>query len=233
MLEWVPVGLTIGLAGSLHCIGMCGPLAISMPWSSGGNYFLKTIIYHLGRTATYVLLGLGFGLIGNAFYIAGYQQWLSVLAGIIVLYIAIKKIFPGKLPDLNIPGSTKLTKAITGIISNKVIVNNPFLFGMANGLLPCGLIYLAVAAAISTGHVGSSAIVMASFGLGTMPIFTVFLLGINKISLSFRNKVNSFMPYMVMLTAFLLILRGMNLGIPYVSPKLNVEGTTPKVIHCD
>ena len=104
---------------------------------------------------------------------------------------------------------------------------------MVNGLLPCGLIYLAVAAAISTGHVGSSAIVMASFGLGTMPIFTVFLLGINKISLSFRNKVNSFMPYMVMLTAFLLILRGMNLGIPYVSPKLNVEGTTPKVIHCD
>ncbi|HMZ24148.1 MAG TPA: sulfite exporter TauE/SafE family protein, partial [Saprospiraceae bacterium] len=106
-------------------------------------------------------------------------------------------------------------------------------FGMVNGLLPCGLIYLAVAAAITTGNIGGSALVMASFGLGTMPLFSLFLFGFNRINLSFRQKVNSFMPFLVLLTAILLILRGMNLGIPYVSPYLNVEGTTPKVIHCD
>ena len=233
MLEWILTGLIIGLAGGMHCIAMCGPLAISMPWSSGPRFFLKTIIYHLGRTTTYVLLGLAFGLIGNALLIAGYQQWLSIIAGLFVLYFALKKIFPGKVPDINLPGSAKLTKVITRMISNKQIVNNPYLFGMVNGLLPCGLIYLAVAAAITTGNIGGSALVMASFGLGTMPLFSLFLFGFNRINLSFRQKVNSFMPFLVLLTAILLILRGMNLGIPYVSPYLNVEGTTPKVIHCD
>ena len=232
MLPFLFAGFGIGFAGSFHCIGMCGPLAIAMPWYSGEGYALKVLRYHLGRTLTYVVLGQCFGIIGNAFYIAGYQQLLSIALGVLILYISLNKILSGKIPIFKLSFPEKLNIASSTLFRNHNLMNKPFLFGMINGLLPCGLIYLAVATAMTTGNLWSSVMVMAAFGFGTMPLFSVFLLGINKVSFSIRNKINKTMPYLVLLTSILLILRGLNLGIQYVSPKLNVEGTTPGIINC-
>ena len=113
MLPFLFAGFGIGFAGSFHCIGMCGPLAIAMPWYSGEGYALKVLRYHLGRTLTYVVLGLCFGIIGNAFYIAGYQQLLSIALGVLILYISLNKILSGKIPIFKLPfpglGNTLLT----------------------------------------------------------------------------------------------------------------------------
>lgn len=232
MWPFVLTGFSIGVAGSLHCIGMCGPLAIVMPWASGRRHALNILLYHSGRTMTYLLMGICFGLLGNTFYIAGYQQLLSVLVGFVVCYIALRKILPHKIPEAGLPFFEGFREHFYKLISKKKIVESPLLFGLVNGLLPCGLVYLAVAAAISTGNIPGSAMVMAFFGLGTMPVFSLFLFGMKKISLSLRNRINKAIPYVVLISSFLLILRGLNLGIPYVSPYLNVKGTTPRAVHC-
>jgi len=232
MWPFILTGFSIGVAGSLHCIGMCGPLAIVMPWASGKRHAINILLYHSGRSMTYLLLGLCFGLLGNAFYIAGYQQLLSVLVGFVVCYIALRKILPHKIPEADLPFFKGFRNGLYQLISRKGIMSNPFLFGLANGLLPCGLVYLAVAAAVSTGNILGSAMVMTFFGLGTVPVFSLFLFGMKKISMSLRNRVNKAIPYVVLLSSFLLILRGLNLGIPYVSPYLNVKGTTPRAVHC-
>ncbi|MCO6460142.1 MAG: sulfite exporter TauE/SafE family protein [Saprospiraceae bacterium] len=232
MLAYILSGFMIGIAGSFHCIGMCGPLAVAMPWYAGEGYWWKVVRYHLGRTLTYMCLGLCFGIIGNAFYIAGYQQALSVALGAIILLSILPKVFHFNLSRLKVARFNKLNQIVLNLFKRDAILKKPMLFGIVNGLLPCGLIYLAVVLAISTGSIWKSGVIMASFGLGTMPLFTAFLLGLNRVSLSFRHKINNFFPYLVLLTSILLILRGMNLGIPYVSPYLNVEGTTPAIIEC-
>ena len=227
MLQFFIVAFMMGIAGSFHCVGMCGPLALSLPLSN--NSFLAKIsgalLYNAGRVVTYSFFGLVFGLIGKTFAIFGFQQWLSIITGILIIgLIIIPKRFSGLLS-----GSTfiefflrSIRASIGRLFSNK---NQASLFaiGLLNGLLPCGLIYIAVAAAISTGDVQNSILFMAAFGLGTLPVMWSVVFFGNYIGLAIRKKIRSAYPYMMMLMACLLILRGMGLGIPYVSPKMMAE----------
>ena len=84
-------GFTLVTAGSLHCIGMCGPLSLALPtWHlSKSKRFISLLLYQFGRIITYSLLGLIFGLAGRGFYIAGIQQLFSIILGILVLIAAI------------------------------------------------------------------------------------------------------------------------------------------------
>ncbi len=227
-------GLGIGLAGSLHCVGMCGPLAMALPMGQGRDQqILNIFLYNSGRAITYGLLGLLFGWLGNNFFIAGYQQVLSISVGIgILLLYFINSSKTNLFPFVN-RFTNAIKKALVTQMKSKSLFRSSLLVGVLNGLLPCGMVYLAIGSAMATGSIQNGALLMFSFGLGTIPLMALLMIFGRSIKFSWRVQLKKALPIMVVCMSVLLILRGLNLGIPYVSPYLNVEGTTPKMIHCD
>lgn len=227
MAQLFLVAFMIGIVGSFHCVGMCGPLALALPLSNS-SFFTKltgAFIYNAGRIVTYAVFGLVFGLIGQTASLFGFQQWLSIITGaLILLFIIIPqkyKIQTGASNYFNVFFAGIRTKL--GRLFTQKNHSSLFVIGLLNGLLPCGLVYMASAGAIATGDMGSSILFMAAFGLGTLPIMWSIAFFGNYIGVSLRQKIRSAYPYMMALMACLLILRGMGLGIPYVSPKMNTE----------
>ena len=226
MVQLFFVAFTIGMLGSFHCVGMCGPLALSLPLSSDSfaAKFTGTLMYNAGRIVTYSVFGLLFGLIGQTAALFNFQQWLSISVGaLILLFIIIPKKY-----KIQYSASTYATGFFTkvrmklGLLFKQKSHSSLFVIGLLNGLLPCGLVYMAVAGAIAAGNVGSSILFMAAFGLGTLPVmWSIAFLG-NYLGVSIRQKIRKAYPYMMALMACLLILRGMGLGIPYVSPKMDL-----------
>jgi len=217
--------LSLGFLGSFHCVGMCGPIALALPLNRTSTFskFNGAITYNLGRMFTYTLLGGIFGLIGESLVIAGYQQIVSITLGAAILIMVLlpnQLISRFKITSLMYSSISKLKQQL-GLLFQKKNLSSLFFIGTLNGLLPCGLVYLGIAGAIASGTSLNGSLFMAMFGLGTLPaMLTLSLLG-NTISLKFRNKINKAVPVFVATMAVLLILRGMNLGIPYVSPELS------------
>jgi sulfite exporter TauE/SafE len=222
--------LLTGLVGSLHCIGMCGPIAIALPLQKH-NWFWKTtggILYNLGRALTYGILGLIFGIFGKGLAMAGFQQWASITIGIIMIVGAIAPIVFNRLLNFE----KLIYGQVGGLISRlrKLFTNQSmyalFLIGFLNGLLPCGLVYAALSGALLSGGLVNGAIYMIVFGLGTLPVMLGVNLAGNFISIGFRNKLKKIVPVFLILLGALFILRGMNLGIKFISPpsqKLQLE----------
>jgi sulfite exporter TauE/SafE len=217
--------LTLGMIGSFHCIGMCGPLAFSLPLSNKSDFakFTGTLLYNTGRIVTYSSLGLLFGLAGKGFTLFGFQQRLSIVAGLVILFFLF---VPKKWIAVAGSGNifSKYNYRIRETLGRLFFQKNYFsLFaiGLLNGLLPCGLIYMAIAGAIAYAAPFKSAFFMASFGLGTLPVmWSVSFFG-NYISLGVRKKIRSAYPVLMAAMACLLIVRGLGLGIPYISPAMN------------
>jgi sulfite exporter TauE/SafE len=216
--------LTLGMIGSFHCIGMCGPLAFSLPLKNNSDWskFAGTFLYNMGRVTTYGILGIGFGLVGKSFSFFGFQQWLSISIGIAILLLLLAP----KSWVAVIGKSDRVTAFNETIRSNlgqlffKDSYRSLFAIGLLNGLLPCGLIYMAIAGAIASADPFKSAFFMATFGLGTLPVmWSVSFFG-NYIGIGLRKKIRGAYPFMIALSACLLIVRGLGLGIPYVSPTL-------------
>ena len=224
--------LALGAVSSFHCVGMCGAFALSIPVQhlSAGKKILAILLYNTGRITTYTFLGLLFGLLGRQIEVAGFQQWFSITAGIIILMIAVQSFL--KRPVFHLPGystvSTFAAKMITRFVG-KPSLPEIYLLGLANGLLPCGLVYLAISGALATGSIIDSAGFMATYGLGTIP--AMFLLSYFRlmIGLSVRNKIKQATPLVISFMAVLLILRGLNLNIPYISPAFS---TSHHLIPC-
>lgn len=224
----------LGLLGSFHCIGMCGPIAFILPLERGNKIkmIFQTGLYHLGRLFAYSLIGLLFGFIGKGLYLAGFQQRLSILMGIIMIAIVI---IPVKL--FNKFSITKpLYKIIAtvkqqlGLYLNKKSNKSIFLIGFFNGFLPCGLVYMALIGSIATSNAFSGSLYMFVFGFGTIPMMTLAVYTGNIFKVSIRNKIQKIIPVFVVIIGLLFILRGLGLGIPYISPsdtKLNIS-TNPK-----
>ena len=218
----------LGIVGSLHCIGMCGPIALALPMGQAQkwNSLLPAFYYNVGRILTYSVLGLLFGAFGQLFYLAGLQQILSIVIGaLIVLFILIpyRKILP--LSVMNGKFLTKIQSGISGLM-NKKGNGILFLIGLLNGLLPCGLIYVALAGATATGSFWGGSAFMALFGAGTFPVMFIIPLFKHQIGLSFRSKIKKTYPLIVTIMGILMILRGLDLGIPYISPKLDQKKQT-------
>jgi sulfite exporter TauE/SafE len=223
-MNFVWAAITLGFLGSFHCVGMCGPIALALPLNR--NSFISkltgTFFYNIGRIFVYALFGGLFGLVGQSFVIAGYQQVLSITLGCIILIMVL-------LPT-SIANRFKLTsflykyigklKEQLGLLFKQRTYSSLFFIGTLNGLLPCGLVYIGIAGAIATGNSLQGSMFMAFFGLGTLPAMLVLSLLGNNINVKFRNKIRKAVPAFVSVMALLLILRGMNLGIPYVSPKM-------------
>lgn len=214
-LSLVTVALLLGLAGSLHCAGMCGPLllSISMCKKDKVKLYRQMFIHHSGRISAYAILGIIAGSMGQALISGGLQQKLSILAGILLIFILL---IPHFVKGKN-HFSTFLKKKWAQLI-NKSGFTNSYLIGLVNGLLPCGLVYAALASSAATGSFFTGALFMVIFGLGTLPLLLLITFGGVKLNLSTRKLSNIILPAATLITACLLILRGMNLGIPYISP---------------
>ena len=227
MLPLFFVAFMIGIVGSFHCVGMCGPLALSLPLSN--NSFTAKLtgafIYNAGRIVTYSLFGLIFGLIGQTAALFGFQQWLSIGAGALILFFIImpKKYKIQGIASNYTNGFFATIRAKLGRLFTQKNHASLFVIGLLNGLLPCGLVYMAVAGAIAAGDIGKSILFMAAFGLGTLPIMWSIAFFGNYVGVSLRQKIRKAYPYMMTIMACLLILRGLGLGIPYVSPKMKVD----------
>jgi uncharacterized protein len=225
------IAFMTGLAGSFHCLGMCGPIALALPVGklSTLQATLSRIIYHFGRIFTYSLLGFIFGFFGKTLFVAGFQQQLSIFIGLLIFLF----IFPNRL--LAWSPFQKITQYLTRTFRRVFPLNSPlsFLFlGLLNGLLPCGLVYVALAGAAASVTPFQGSIFMALFGLGTAPMmFSVSVLP-KFLTLNVRQKINKYLPIYTFLLAVFFVIRGMNLGIPYVSPKFEKQSITQNIPTC-
>jgi len=224
--------LTIGLIGSFHCIGMCGPIVVALPLKkhSLGSKITGAILYNSGRVVTYSALGVLFGLLGRGIHLAGFQQWTSILLGTAMI---ISVLFPFFFREKITIGSLFSGLAARLIIRLRKLFTDRSYFsllmiGLLNGLLPCGLVYVAIAGAISSGAVFPGALFMMLFGIGTIPLLLVATLASDAIGQRIRSKMQKVVPYFVFTLGVLFILRGMSLGIPYISP--TSEKLAPKVM---
>ena len=217
----------VGLVGSLHCIGMCGPIAIALPVPDSNNlsFFTGRILYNLGRVVTYSLLGAVLGLVGSKIALAGAQQVVSIVLGVVII---IAVLLPQKYKNYfaQHPVIQKLAqplKSNIGVLFQKGTFSAMFLIGILNGFLPCGLVYVALAGAIASGDAVSGTAVMLLFGFGTIPaMFAASVFG-KYVNIGIRTKLRKATPYLAILLAVIFIMRGMNLGIPYLSPKLTAQ----------
>lgn len=217
-------GLTLGAAGSLHCVGMCGPLSLALPTFhlSRTKQFFSLLIYQSGRVITYSLIGLLFGLAGRRIYISGYQRWFSIGLGILVLALALIYYLQKKTIHLSFFNRFYMyvQRLIGRILKNNKGILGFLWLGMANGLLPCGLVYVAVAATLSFSELTESVSFMAFFGLGTLPAMMIVGMAGSMIKPEARQLMRKAVPVFVTLMGVVLILRGLNLGIPFISPEL-------------
>lgn len=225
----IAIGFFMGLLGSVHCIGMCGPLVMALPISQKTilQKGLATFLYHLGKLSSYGLLGIIVGIFGKQFFIFNAQQHVSVFIGIIML-VYVGWVFILK-PNFSFLSFHTLQKPILNwLISlfKSKYIGSLYLIGFLNGLLPCGMVYLALTSAFATGNVLHSGLFMILFGLGTIPALLMVALGGQFIGVIFRRKLQSFLPIVIVTMGVLLILRGMNLGIPFVSPHVDIAGNT-------
>ena len=215
--------LVLGLLGSLHCLGMCGPIAFMLPLDRTNK--VKKLgqigIYHFGRALAYASLGLVFGLIGKGLYLFGFQQKLSIVIGALMIILVL---LPGKhLQKLGVAKPIyRLLSKVKSKLGNELRRKTPDTFltiGFLNGYLPCGLVYMALLGAIALGNAWEGALYMVLFGLGTIPIMTAAVFFSSFLKGGTRRLVQRLVPVFVVIIGALFILRGMGLGIPYVSPK--------------
>jgi sulfite exporter TauE/SafE len=219
-MEILISAFVLGLMGSFHCIGMCGPIALSLPLR-GINIWQKTtggLFYNIGRTITYGVMGAFFGLIGQGFHLLGFQQLISVAMGsFMILSVSLPWLFKNRLRGNLEFFTSPLRHAIQRLFKMRSY-QGLFLIGLLNGLLPCGLVYLAIAGAIGTGNFYYGIAFMILFGLGTLPMMLAISWAGNLFSIAIRNKINKVVPFLIVIIGALFILRGLTLGIPMLSP---------------
>ncbi|MCK5572669.1 MAG: sulfite exporter TauE/SafE family protein [Bacteroidetes bacterium] len=226
-MEVVP-GFVLGFFGSVHCIGMCGPITLVLPRGTtrGFSFVTGRVLYNVGRLVTYATLGLAVGYLGNHLMMAGMQQYLSIGIGIALLvFVLMPPPVRRSLPRLRVVGRLQqlLKNAFMPLLERHSLLSL-FLIGLVNGLLPCGFVYVALAGAMATGNELKALLFMAGFGAGTFPVmFGMSLLG-STLSGGFRQKLTAAVPVLTFVLGVLLILRGLSLGIPYVSPDLSGVG---------
>ncbi|WP_333864381.1 sulfite exporter TauE/SafE family protein [Chitinophaga sp.] len=224
---WLLSGLGLGFLGSFHCIGMCGPIALTLPVQhlSGWRKMGGILLYNAGRVTTYMLLGMAFGWLGQQFYLGGWQQGLSVGLGVLLLAAVL---FGKLMPNMKIG----FVQRSLGMLLARRSTGTLYAIGFLNGFLPCGMVYMAIAGAVAAGSVWGGALFMGAFGAGTLPAMAAVSWFSQLLGMKGRLAVRRAMPYVMGLMAVLLILRGLNLGIPYVSPEMHPHATqAEKVIE--
>jgi sulfite exporter TauE/SafE len=228
--------LLLGLVGSLHCAGMCGPIAVALPLNNR-SWFSRIsggLLYNAGRTVTYGLMGIVLGLAGMGIALGGMQQWVSVAVGaIMVLSVLVPRLgkFGNRIIQVTDSMTSHFKKPLIKLFKQRTY-SSLLLIGLLNGFLPCGLVYIALAGALLMSKPHEGFLYMIFFGIGTIPMLLVISLAGNLLSQKVRLQLSRIIPLFIVLLGILFILRGLNLGIPYVSPKLSQQGETAKMECC-
>jgi uncharacterized protein len=224
-----------GLISSLHCMGMCGPIAMMLPINHHNptKKAIRIMVYHFGRITAYALLGLLFGLLGRGLYLAGFQQKLSIVMGLLMIVTVL-------LPEKTVAQynfSKPVLRLLSGIKSalgaqfKKKTVSSLFTIGLLNGFLPCGLVYVALFGAIAMQDITSGVFYMILYGLGTIPMMSAVVYATKLLTYPVRNKIKSIVPLTVCCMGVLFVLRGLGLDIPFVSPG-NLQLFVQSTPHC-
>jgi len=216
-------GFMIGLAGTMHCAGMCGPIAMALPTGSsrGAHYVTGRLLYQIGRIGTYMILGTLAALGASAITISGYEGVVSITAGVLMIVSAVlqllwhKSLLPaGPLLRLTAP----VRSAMQRLLHQRSLLALLGI-GAVNGLLPCGLVLSAIFGSAATTDPAQGAMFMAAFGLGTLPVMTAISLGGGWITNHLKGTARLAMPVLALLLGTVFVVRGMHLGIPLLSPK--------------
>ncbi len=208
----------MGLAGSLHCVGMCGPLALALPYQrrSWLHAVGQVLVYNAGRVLTYTILGMLIGLAGHGLFMAGVQAWLSIGLGVAFLLAAIFS-FSIESQLVRLPGLKHLQywvqKKLSTLIQQRGTATL-FGIGMLNGLLPCGLMYMAVAGAVTAGSTTQGAAFMILFGLGTLPLMTAVAMAGQFIGMDIRRRARKLLPAFLVIFALFFVIRGLHFAVP-------------------
>jgi hypothetical protein len=214
--------LIFGLLGSFHCVGMCGPIAFLLPVDRHNpvKRVLQIMSYHAGRLLTYGSIGLLFGFLGRRLDLFGFQQYISVAVGVLmVLAILVpSKVFGRYNGSSFMYRWVGKVKNALGAELKRKSMDSFFTIGFLNGFLPCGLVYMAVFASIAAGSAFEGGVYMVFFGLGTIPLMTTATYLGNFLNATFKQRILKVIPVFVVIVGVLFILRGLGLGIPYISP---------------
>lgn len=231
-MDVVWLAIVLGLTGSLHCVGMCGPIALALPLNTENSVSraIGALSYNFGRIATYSTIGILFGFFGKGFKLAGILQIISIVIGSLIL---VSVIVPKVLKKINFTGLYYLrfnswVKQKIGSRFSKKSNMSLFILGLLNGMLPCGLVFVAIGSSLAFGGVLEGALFMLFFGLGTMPIMFLLPFFSGSISIAVKAKMRKAVPFVMVLFGILFILRGLNLDIPFVSPPIDATGTEVK-----
>ncbi|MFA7686378.1 MAG: sulfite exporter TauE/SafE family protein [Moheibacter sp.] len=230
-ISFLIIALTLGLASSLHCVGMCGPIAFSLGLNPRNklDFTLRNLLYQFGRVTTYAVLGAVLGIVGYGVSFTGLQNPLSIAIGVLMILMAL---LPKNLgaDNLGIKPFARImyrVKSGLGQFLRRKNYSSLYITGLLNGLLPCGAVYAALTASMAMGGVGKGALFMAFFGLGTIPLMFASVLAGNVVSLQTRQRILKFLPYLMVFLGIIFILRGLSLNIPFISPaegSLQIDG---------
>lgn len=224
-------GLIFGLISTLHCAGMCGPLAMMIPTKVKSGKFNFAAAYQMGRIAMYIVVGLIVFGIGISFSVFRLQQTLSIVLGAFMVIYALMAVFKIPTPQLVDKPYKKLVAKFGRILSSGK-PGSALALGAINGLLPCGAIYIAALYCATFTHATEAIAYMALFGVGTMPVFiAAWLLMSKKLSLKLKS-LHIIYKVLPLIVGVLMVLRGLDLGIPFISPELSGQDNNAKIENC-
>ncbi|WP_238395323.1 sulfite exporter TauE/SafE family protein [Mucilaginibacter sp. 14171R-50] len=225
MMSANQIAFYIGLFGSVHCIGMCGPLAFAITGLRNKWWLViaDKLVYNAGRVVSYTLLGYLIGLLGEQLWLAGLQQAVSIISGLLIVVAGFSRLFKARFTQSRyMPISVAPIRRMISYALNHQWGH--FLVGVLNGFLPCGFVYLALAGAVNTSSAAASAQYMFWFGAGTFPLMLIATIGSGYVGPVFRRRINKGMPYLMICLGCWFLLRGLSLNIPYLSPARQQQG---------
>lgn len=221
MTDYLPLAFLMGLFGSLHCAVMCGPIMLGMPFRKA-DFFqsaLQLLFYQLGRVMVYTVLGMLVGILGNSIRLFSDQKTLSMLIGFLLILFTLLQFnrnYKNRFTTLQLKAMNPLSKLMGKVFNLKLW---GLFAGMLNGIIPCGMVYLALATALNAGNVQAGAAFMFLFGLGTTPLMLMISLGGIFLKKYIRFNTSKLIPWMMLFMGALLIMRSAGLGIPFLSPE--------------
>ncbi|WP_175635545.1 sulfite exporter TauE/SafE family protein [Pedobacter ghigonis] len=221
----LPLAFLMGLLGSLHCAVMCGPLMLSMPLEKKSSWQAAwgMLLYQSGRIFTYSVMGAIAGWLGSTFNLVANQKMLSISIGLLLIVFTLLQMraaYSQKLSAVQF----KLIHPVAKLMGK--LMGLPFwqlMAGMLNGIIPCGMVYLALATAVNGASVSSGLQFMFLFGLGTSPLLMMISLGGIYLKKYIRFNTKRLIPWFMLFMGVLLLLRSAELGIPFISPNMSTH----------
>ncbi len=214
----------MGLTGSLHCVGMCGPIMMFLPFHhfTGTRRVFAIGLYHFTRISVYACMAVVIFSFRDAFN-PRVQQYVSVGLGCILLIAGLASFFSfSRKLKIQLPWTEFVKKELSHFMGNPAL-SSIAISGMLNGLLPCGLVYMALSATLVLKAPFQAVFFMYCFGIGTLPALISIIIFKSRIAFFKNGYYKKFTPIIVFSFGCVFLLRGLNLGIPYLSPKVEVS----------